>query len=397
MTSYRAEGTVVTGRRAIARRYLRSMFPFDLAATLPLELPYLMLAGLDSHTITIALFLRLLRLLRIVRLFVILKRWEAYSRLNPGILRIGRFLAAVVLLTHWIACAWFLVPSLESFPAASWAAREGIAGLDAGTQYTRSLYWAIVTMTTVGYGDITPTRNVEYLFTIVVMILGASVYAFAIANIASLLSNLDAAKTAYWNRIEIIRQHLRSRNAPLDVTAMVRNYYEHVWARYRGLKEEDLFADLPAPLRLEVLLHLTRALVDNVPLFTHCSPALRNELLLALKPQIFAPGGFIAREGEAGHEIYFISRGTIEITSADGSHHYGTLTDGDYFGDLSMILKEKRTASARARTYCDVFILKQQDFERIKSEYPELRTVLKTISSSRTEQLSKLILEGVVL
>ena len=43
-------------------------------------------------------------------------------------------------------------------------------------------------MTTVGYGDITPHLNYEYVFTIIVMIIGAFMYAFIIGNIASLIS-----------------------------------------------------------------------------------------------------------------------------------------------------------------------------------------------------------------
>jgi len=62
---------------------------------------------------------------------------------------------------------------------------------------------------------------------------------------------------------------------------------------------------------------------------------------MALKPQTFAPEGYIAREGEVGKEIYFISRGKVEITTGDGQTQHGTMESGDYFGDLSLILREK--------------------------------------------------------
>jgi CRP-like cAMP-binding protein len=47
-------------------------------------------------------------------------------------------------------------------------------------------------------------------------------------------------------------------------------------------------------------------------------------------------------EGEVGKSIYFISKGKTEITSNDGKNRHGTFEDGDYFGDLSLILNEKR-------------------------------------------------------
>jgi hypothetical protein len=296
-----------------------------------------------------------------------------------------------------VACAWFAVPFMEGFPTGSWAVAEGIQNTDRGSQYIRAFYWVIVTMTTVGYGDITPHRNVEYVFTMLVMVLGASMYAFIIGNIASLVSNIDSAKAAFWNRVETVNQYLRSRRIPTEVSAHVNNYYDYVWARYRGMSEGTLLADLPEPIRLEVLFHLTRDLIDRVPLFKDCSPALRNVLLMALEPQIFAPDVYIVREGEIGSGIYFISRGTVEITSRDGQQAHGTLEDGEYFGDLSLLLGERRTASVRSLTYCDAFLLSRLEFERIKREYSEFRDILKKISSEKTDKVAALVLEGIIL
>jgi CRP-like cAMP-binding protein len=137
--------------------------------------------------------------------------------------------------------------------------------------------------------------------------------------------------------------------------------------------------------------------VKTVPLFAHCNPALRNVLLMALKPQVFAPGGYIVREGEAGHEIYFISRGRAEISSQDGQKTHGTMESSDYFGHLSLMLGEVRTASVRALEFCDVFVLTGADFTRIKNEHAEFREIIKKVSKQKSAKASELMLEGVFL
>ncbi|MBI5580502.1 MAG: ion transporter [Deltaproteobacteria bacterium] len=397
LTSFRSHGLKVTGARETTLHYLKSVCIVDIAANLPLDALFLYGPDIRMAGLSLVLVLRQLRLLRLVRLFVIFRRWQDLSWTNSGYLRIAKFFTTVMLLIHWIACAWFLVPYIEGFPENCWVVQQGIEHAGPATQYIRALYWVIQTMATVGYGDITPHRDFEYAFSILIMLLGASTYAFIVGNIASLFSNLDAARADYFNKIEATSQYLHSRQVPHQLNEQVRDYYEYIWDRRRGFKEEALFEDLPPSFRLSLLQLLARDLIERVPLFKHCSPILRNLLLLALKPQTYAPGVYIAREGEIGREIYFISRGTVEIISDAGGENYGRLGDGDYFGDLTLILKEKRSASVKALTYCDVYILTKKDFNRIRSEYPEFKSVLKKVSSEKTEKVVNLLLKGVTL
>jgi voltage-gated potassium channel len=397
-TSYRANGVEVTEQPACTRHYAHRMMAVDILGSLPLDLLAWVLIG-NGQLLggSMVLALRLFRLLRIVRLFVILRRWEAFNWSNPGALRVSKFLISVLLLMHWLACFWFYSAFASGFPADSWAARAGIVESGPIAQYVRSLYWTITTMTTVGYGDITPARTLEYVFSAIIMLMGASLYAFIIGSIASLLSSIQAAKNSHWERIDSVTEFLRQRNVPAEIDAKVRNYYEYVWARYRGLDKNALLNDLPDPLRLEIQLHLASNILDTVPLFKHCSPVLRNALLTSLESKTYPPDSYIANEGELGKSIFFVVEGSVEIISVEKNKSWGTLGEGDYFGYMSLALGERRTATIRAIGFCDLLILDKEDFNRIKSEFPEFNDVLKRVSAERTEQLSELILDGVVL
>ncbi len=396
ITSFRSQGTEFTAIKRTATRYLRTFFLIDLLATLPIDALFLGSRDILVYNISIVLALRLLRLLRIVRLYVIINRWEVLSRINPGVLRITKFLTTITLLIHWIACAWFLSAYIDDFPENCWVTVAGIKNADPGVQYIRSLYWTISSMTTVGYGDITPNRAIEYVFSIIVMLLGASMYAFIIGNIASLFSNLDAAKVSFWNRTESVIKYLRDRQVPFELTNKIRNYYEYMWASHRGSGEDYLFNDLPQPLRLEILEHVAHELLAKVPLLSNCSETLRHVLLMALKPKTYAPDGYIVRAGETGDRIFFLSKGNAVVISEDGTE-YDTLEEGDYFGIMSLILGEKRTASVKSLTYCEMFELSDHDFLRLKRDFTEFKDVLKIVSSKHTNKTSTYVGEGIIL
>lgn len=63
----------------------------------------------------------------------------------------------------------------------SWILKSGLADQDTLTKYVNSLYWAITTMVTVGYGDISALNTNERLFSMVAMIISSGVYAYTLS------------------------------------------------------------------------------------------------------------------------------------------------------------------------------------------------------------------------
>ncbi len=395
-TSFRRGGSEIRDPAEVARHYRRSGFRTDLLSVIPLDLLFIA-SGAAVGGVPVALVLRANRLLRVARALRGFRRWERLKWTNTGYLRIFKLLIGVLLLIHWIACGWFLVAVLDGFPPDSWVVRAELEEVDLGSQYLRSLYWGFVTTTTVGYGDITPSRNAEYAFTVVVMIVGASMYALIIGSIASLVSSIDAAKAAFWERVDGVGLYLRARGVPEPLQEQVRDYYEYIWDRYRGTDTRELLRDLPSATRLEVLYHLTRELVERVPLFSHGDTAMRNALLMALEPRVFVAGSRVVGAGEVADGLYFVSSGRLVILDASGKETLGELEAGDYFGDLSLLLGERRTGSVRALTHSDIFFLSSDEFERLKSRFPEFREALRAIASGKSDKLAELVSQGCIL
>ena len=111
-------------------------------------------------------------------------------RISVGFERLMFILIIILLINHISACLFIIIASIwDENHVGTWM--EKIEG-DSGKIYTVSLYWSVATITTVGYGDISGTNNLERLFCSMVMIFG--VFAFSLANgsVTSIIQNIDS-------------------------------------------------------------------------------------------------------------------------------------------------------------------------------------------------------------
>lgn len=338
-----------------------AVFPFDLVAEIP---------GIEGTSAgAVIRILALLRVLRVARLFVLQRRWRVQTSLNPAVLRLAFFGFWIALAAHWIASGWIALDGFESGPADL-------------APYQSSLYWTITTLTTVGYGDITPIGSGQTYYTMATMALGAAMYGYIIGNVASLLANLDVIRSRHLQRIETVNHFMRDRHIPRELQARVRDYYNYMWDSRLG-QETEMLEDLPKPLRVEIALHLNRAILEKVPLFRGAGEEFFRELVLHLDPMVFLPGQVLMRRGEVGHHLYFINKGSVEVLSRDDSEVLAVLGDGDFVGEMALLSSQPRANTVTATEYCNVYALGREGFDRVLSEFPDVAAEVRRIAEER--------------
>jgi voltage-gated potassium channel len=331
---------------SLTGRYGKRGLLVDLLATLPFRL----MLGTTPW--------QLLRLVKLIHVIQFMRQWRRHEIRKAHILRLGFFVFWLGLIAHWLACGWL--------------ALRGLAPeLDNASNYLKALYWCITTLATVGYGDITPATNEQMVYAMVVMIIGVGVYGYVIGNVATLLANIDLAKAHYRANLERLSTFLNYRKIPHDLQHRIYTYYTYLWENRLGYDEAAILSDLPPTLRAEVSLVLKREFIEKVPFFKGASQELIRDISLELRPVVFTPGDYIFRAGEIGRHMYFISRGTVEVVTADGQVVLATLQDGDFFGEIALLFSQPRTASIRAVDYCDLYALGKETFERIVEHYPD--------------------------
>jgi voltage-gated potassium channel len=395
-TSIKYFNEEITDRSRIKKQYLKTGFWIDFLGAFPFELLFIG-SSLELFNEPVTLILRLNVLLRLRRFFEAFKSWSSFHWVNSGILRLTRFLIIMLILMHLVSCAWFSSSYSNSFPEDSWVALEGLQYAEPETQYIRSLYWTVTTMTTIGYGDITPHTNTEYGFVIVVMLLGATMYAYIIGNIASIISNIDTLKNDHDGRKDSLLTYLRQNHTPDNLMDKVNNYFDYIWRSKKGVNENELFNDLPVQLKLELMHHLSSDLLEKVHLFRNSSKALKEDLLAKLELMSFPPDVILSHRNAFSSGVYFISKGTLHVYGESDQEFKADLAAGDYFGLVPLMLNEPSGGTIKTSDYCEVFYLPYLSFNELKKQNSEFNQVLKESAKNKSEKQIELFMEGIVI
>ncbi|WP_032809522.1 MULTISPECIES: cyclic nucleotide-binding domain-containing protein [unclassified Leptospira] len=385
----------VKGRRVYIQkknilRYLRTWFFFDFIAAFPFELAAQRILEIDltSHPYLFLLF-GITRIVKVVRVPAILHRLNLAFKPAPGVLRLVLLGFWISIVAHWCAVGWLYMDELNS-------AKTG------WDEYVKALYWSVMTLATVGYGDVLPVTTNQRIYVILVMMLGAAVYATVIGNIASILGNLDLIRAAQLKRMSQVDSYLRARNLPYLIRRKIRDYYMYIMERGFGENEKELLSDLPLSLQREVKIHLHRELLEKVPFLKGAEAALVTTLVFSLKHHIFLPGDIIFRKGDIGHNLYILSEGKVEIFSKNDAEVIATLSEGQFFGEFALVTEEPRSATVRSVGISELYTLSKEDFLRVLNLYPGFKDAMREslkmlrvrIDSQRPKKSSKKFPKG---
>ena len=282
-------------------RYVSSPYGlFDFFAVTPFALD--LVAGMPADVGTVFGIVRFLKL----------------ARYSPALETLG---AVVINELRPLLAALFIVILLAISAATLLYFAERHANPGFAT-VPNALWWALVTLTTVGYGDVVPITALGKMLGGVVAVLGLCMFALP----ASILASGFA---------EEMRRH-----------TFVANWQ----------------------------------LVSKVPFFSGLNAGQIAEIAELLKPFRAVKGEVLTQAGDIGESMYFIVSGQVEGTTATGRF---VLKTGDFFGEIALLERCPRTATVRALGRSQFLVLDVRDFHKFVASYPDLLSVIRQTARQR--------------
>ena len=122
-------------------------------------------------------------------------------------------------------------------------------------KYIKSLFWAALTLTTIGENE-SPETILEYVFTGCTFLIGVLLFATIVGNMGDVISSMNAARAEFQERMDGIKRYMEHHEIPEQLQDRVKRWLQYSWSRTKALEEEATLGFLPHRLRTEIAIHV---------------------------------------------------------------------------------------------------------------------------------------------
>ena len=399
VTPIEINGKLLYNRKKITRIYLRSGFTFDLICCFPLELVGF-LAGYHWSDPRFRIN-RVLYILRVPRMAknVIDFMWPS---INPISLKMARFMLILCCSAHLMACGWwsFLEQSstddLYKYLKTRVSLVEG-SPISSGHKYSLAFEWVIKTL--FGYGSPWPVTDLMTSLSLTSSLIGVAVFAHFLAATAAVLAAYNSNKNDHQETVDNMIEWLSLKRAPSSFKKDVISYYRYLWKVTRCISTtqfdfllEEVPGGLPAlPLKLAERLrfHLNSRIVTQVPMLAkHIgNHGFTTEIIQALRLEAAVPGAVIIAQGDEPDTMFFVVGGRVSVYF-NNTFKVADITQGDFFGEMSLIFKTSRSCTVVCDEYTQLFSLPKCAFFTIARAFPSCFYDILSVAESRRKSLN---------
>uniref|UniRef100_A0A3P8TNU4 Cyclic nucleotide-binding domain-containing protein n=1 Tax=Amphiprion percula TaxID=161767 RepID=A0A3P8TNU4_AMPPE len=368
---------VVSQSSRIAVHYFKGWFLIDLVAAIPFDQ---LIYRSGEETTTLIGLLKTARLLRLVR---VARKLDRYSEYGAAVLFL--LMCTFALIAHWLACIWYAIGNLERSTSAGigWLDNLGDqlgkpynesitgSGPSIRDKYVTALYFTFSSLTSVGFGNVSPNTNSEKIFSICIMLIGALMYASIFGNVSAIIQRLYSGTARYHTQMMRVREFIRFHQIPNPLKQRLEEYFQHAWSYTNGIDMDAVLKGFPECLQADICLHLNRSLLQNCKAFKGSTKGCLKALAMRFKTTHAPPGDTLVHAGDLISALYFISRGSIEILKEDVV--LAILGKNDIFGEPinPYDLPGKSSADVKALTYCDLHTIQRKDMLEVLDIYPK--------------------------
>lgn len=206
----------------------------------------------------------------------------------------------------------FIFLGYNHFP--NWFELKELEPYDVLGIYIASIYFILMTIVSIGYGDISSANMSERIFNVFLLIFGIMLYSWAISTISKQIEDTNEKAIEYNQKLKLLEQiKLSHKKFPPLLNEKIQRYlyynYEHDQSNV-----EIILNQLPGILRNALIYNMYRPILENFTFFK--SFANNNfcvRVLIAFKPIVYLKNERLIHEGDYLEEMFFVKKGILSL------------------------------------------------------------------------------------
>ncbi|EAS07210.2 cyclic nucleotide-binding domain protein (macronuclear) [Tetrahymena thermophila SB210] len=325
-----------------------------------------------------------LKLIRIIPYFRIFNIFSKLKKKNIYLYKVIETLILYILLCHVLGCIFILLGKIESDFNSSWMIKvpapqknfpkniRAQLNISNESLYLHAIYWAYVTTSHVGVGDVTGVNLREKVFSILVMYISTFTHIIFFGNLASMAKEAAfVLKIKLEQKYEKIFQTISLFNLT-SFKIQLDTYINFIWNDSYGLDENQILEKIPFSLKVEIFKNRYKNCINQTFIFKSNSwqvdMDIVHSILRFMKVKIFLSNDIIAEAGKSYEDLYIFLQGKYVAYQLNGKKAFEASV-GDFFGGSQT--DSPLTIYYQAKTICKVGVIDKQYVKYLQQIFPD--------------------------
>ncbi|EAR99567.2 cation channel family protein (macronuclear) [Tetrahymena thermophila SB210] len=369
-TDILVKGQEIRVRDLILKEYLKKSAIEDVLPLVMFSIYYSLNFNIDFRYILLPFLVKMRKFNSLV------KHFEESSTLNVrqyNIAQLVKLVFIMLFVSHFATCIW-IYEAKSIFTDNNWMVFFNINQYHWQEQYIRGYYFIIVTMSTIGYGDLYPINAFEIIMAIFTIIFATGIFGYSINQIGFIFNQIQEMEKKINNDIQIINRYMERKKVSHQLQYKIREYLDSFWREELLIKTDNesmIVNMLNNSLKNELFKETYFVAFQNSILNEYFSSEVLTQSIKHIKEIQCIPEQIIFSKGDSfDHSIYFVESGNIDLYIPDNSQIsvLQSLKAGECFGTYSFFTAEDRTCCARSKGFSNILKINREDFiEVLKS------------------------------
>ncbi|KAL4469022.1 hypothetical protein ABPG73_019790 [Tetrahymena malaccensis] len=360
----------VKSRIKIIKKYISSDFTYDFLGVIAIVSFTLFPDNFQKLSLLI-----ILKLMSIQKKFIYIEDSLFHNFTLRNVIKLLKLVFTIFVFSHLFACGWIFTGRQND--QQSWIIKNNLQNSEWSDVYVRAIYFALVTMNTIGYGDITAINTEETIFCSIVMILACGMFGYSLNQIGRIFEILFRDSDCLRENIAIMNTYMKQKQISQSLQFQIRQYLQYYWNESKAIEKRqqtDLINALSRQLQQQLQVDANKLVLKDVNILSqNFSEDLLKQTVNIIKELNSTPDEIIFSEGEFSDQncLYFIEKGKCELflNKSNSNQSIKILNKGEYFGSYGFFTGSQRLCGVRSVGFCTLLYITRDDFLYLCKQY----------------------------